>query len=151
MATNAHVAHTWMMTSLGSLIAGCSLLDESQDDFLDAIFDYCTVANVPSFAQVGIAAGVPFRLSELVDANAILADDNSLQAVEVNCYDGVDRTLGVSTPFAEIMVYVGNEVTPGVGDTPTLNRSLQIDTMQSLVNLSPSQSLAGMHVIYPNP
>ena len=150
MATNAHVANTWMTTSLGSLIGGCSLSNETQDEFLNAIFDFCIVPAVPTFAQGTILANTPFRLSEFLNSSAIFTDDYTLQAVSMQCYDGVDRTLGVSTPFAELTLYVGNQVTAGVGGTPTLNRTLQIDTFRSLVTLRPSQSLAGMHVIYPN-
>ena len=150
MATNAHVAHTWMTTSLSSIIGFCSSLAETQDEFLNAIFDYCTVAAVPTFAEGAILANTPFRLSELIDSTAILPDDNTLQTVTLQCYDGVDRNIGVSTPFAEISLYVRNFVSAGDGDTPTLSRTLQIDTLRSSVTLRPSQSLAGMHVIYPN-
>ncbi|MFK7823996.1 MAG: trypsin-like peptidase domain-containing protein [Oligoflexales bacterium] len=150
VATNAHVAHTWMASSLSSLIEVCSMLVETQTEFLDEIFDFCTVATVPAFAQGMILANTPFRLSELVEPTAILTDDKTLQAVELVCYDGVDRTPDVSTPFADITLYVGNFVSAGDGATPSLSRTLQIDTLRSLVTLRPSHGLAGMHLIFPN-
>ena len=160
LATNAHVANTWIETSLQSLYFSCrfdqaSAAIESIEKTFNRIFDYCVVteAPVPNVMVQDFAAQTPGTLLSIIDNTAILPTDNDVVEVKVSCFDSENRAdVAVDTPFATLILDVMNQISFPEGElSPVATRSLEINFASSEVIVNPLLGNAQVGVFFPGP
>ncbi|MFK7825582.1 MAG: trypsin-like peptidase domain-containing protein [Oligoflexales bacterium] len=159
IATNAHVANTWVTRSLASIFLSCGRNEvgvfESEELTFNRIFDHCIipqlpVPNVTTIADVNNQTPVP--LLSLINNTLILPSDDEFLRIAVQCYDVENRdNLAANIPFATISLRVRNQIEYPEGEAnPVATRTLQIDYASSPATINPLLGSAQVSVSFPD-